>query len=220
MTLLELAELLRKHLRSLILVTLAFGLLAGVYTYMFMEDEYTSTTSIYVLTSEDDSTSLYTELNTSTLITNDVAEIMSGNRVANETATDLGLESLDAYDVSVEISDSSRIINVSVTGADPELAADIASTLVANATVIATEAMGLDSVTVIETAEVSDEPSGPNRLLYIAVALFAGFFLDVAAVIVFDMLNTKVRTEDELAELTGLPVMGRIPYVKGGGVRS
>ena len=216
MTLLELAVLLKKHLKSLIAVTLAFGIVMGVYSYLFMADEYTSTTSVYVLTDSEDSTTLYTELNTSTLITNDVAEIMQGNRVANETASDLGLESLDAFDITVEISDSSRIINVSVTGEDPELVAQVASALVENATLIATDAMGLDSVTVIEQAEVPDTPSGPNRLLYIAVALFAGFFLDVAVVIVVDMLNTKVRSDEELEELTGVPIMGRVPYVKGG----
>ena len=217
MTLLELAVLLKKHLKSLIVVTLAFGIAMGVYAYLFMADEYTSTTSIYVLVGEENSsTTLYTELNTSTLITNDVAEIMQGNRVANEVAAQLGLEDLDGFDVSVEISDSSRIINVSVTGEDPELAAQIAAAIVSSATAIATDAMGLEAVTVIEEAEVPEAPSGPNRVLYIAVALFAGFFLDVAAVIVFDMLNTKVRTEEELEELTGVPVMGRVPYVKGG----
>ena len=216
MTLLELAVLLKKHLKSLIVVTLAFGIAMGVYAYLFMADEYTSTTSVYVLAGSDDSTTLYTELNTSTLITNDVAEIMQGNRVANEVAELLGLESLDGFELSVEISDSSRIINVSVTGEDPELAAQIAAAIVSSATAIATDAMGLEAVTVIEEAEVPEQPSGPNRVLYIAVALFAGFFLDVAAVIVFDMLNTKVRTEEELEELTGVPVMGRVPYVKGG----
>ena len=220
MTLLELAQLLRKHLTSLILVTLAFGIAAGVYTYGFMDDEYTSETSVYVLIDSDDSTTLYTELNTSTLITNDVAEIMQGNRVANETATALGLEDLSGFEVSVEISDSSRIIDVAVTGTDPELAAQVAEQIVISATAIATEAMGVDAITVIEEAEVPEEPSGPNRLLYIAVALFAGFFLDVAAVIVVDMLNTKVRSEEEVEEITGVPVMGRVPYVKGGGVRS
>ncbi len=30
------------------------------------------------------------------------------------------------------------------------------------------------------------------------------------------MLNTKVRSADEVEELLGIPVIGRIPAVKGG----
>ena len=216
MTLLELVQLLRKHLTPLVLVTLAFGVVAGAYAYLLMADEYTSQTSVYVLTDSEDSTTLYTELNTSSLITNDVAEIMQGNRVANEAAAALGLEDLEGFEVSVEISDSSRIIDVAVTGTDPELAAQVATQIVESATAIATDAMGIDAITVIEEAEVPEEPSGPNRPLYVAVGLFAGFFLDVAAVIVVDMLNTKIRGDEELEELTGVPVLGRVPYVEGG----
>ena len=38
----------------------------------------------------------------------------------------------------------------------------------------------------------------------------------VAIIVVADMLNTKVRTADEVEEILGIPVIGRIPVVKGG----
>lgn len=49
-----------------------------------------------------------------------------------------------------------------------------------------------------------------------AIGLLGGLFMAVAIVVVSDMLNTKVRDEEELEELLGLPVIGRIPAVKGG----
>ena len=49
-----------------------------------------------------------------------------------------------------------------------------------------------------------------------AVALLAGLFIAIAIVVVSDMLNTKVRNADEVEELLGLPVIGRMPAVKGG----
>ena len=48
------------------------------------------------------------------------------------------------------------------------------------------------------------------------VALLAGLFVAIAIVVVSDMLNTKVRNADEVEELLGLPVIGRMPAVKGG----
>lgn len=47
-----------------------------------------------------------------------------------------------------------------------------------------------------------------------AVAFLAGLFLAVAFVVVEDMVNTRVRSQEELEELVGLPVMGRIPAMK------
>ena len=52
--------------------------------------------------------------------------------------------------------------------------------------------------------------------MYVAVALMAGLFLAVAIVVVADMLNTKVRRVEEVEELLGLPVIGRMPAMKGG----
>ncbi len=67
---------------------------------------------------------------------------------------------------------------------------------------------------VVDQAQTPESPSGPKRPLYVAVAFLAGFFLAVAFVVVEDMVNTRVRSQEELEELVGLPVMGRIPAMK------
>ena len=76
--------------------------------------------------------------------------------------------------------------------------------------------MDIQSVNVIDKAVAPVNPSGPNRPMYVAVALMAGLFLAVAIVVVADMLNTKVRRVEEVEELLGLPVIGRMPAMKGG----
>ena len=84
---------------------------------------------------------------------------------------------------------------------------------------VAREVMSVDSVNVVDSAKVPTSPSGPKRPLYIAVGLLAGLFAAVAIVVVADMLNTKVRGEEDLEELLGvpaIPVIGHIPAMKGG----
>ena len=49
MTLLELLQLLRKHLRLVIALPLVCALVMGVYSYLFMPNAYTASTSMYVL---------------------------------------------------------------------------------------------------------------------------------------------------------------------------
>ena len=219
MTLLELLHLLRKHLRLVVLLPVACALVMGVYSYLFMRNTYTASTSMYVLALNQDataSTSLSTDLSASQMISNDVSTLLTSDRALAETAEDLALEDLDDYDVSVTSETTSRVIGLTVTGPDPQTAADVANRLVANVSGIAQEVMSIESVNPIDQATAPESPSGPNRPLYVAVALMAGLFLAVAIVVVEDMLNTKVRGQEEVEELLGIPVIGRIPAMKGG----
>ena len=50
----------------------------------------------------------------------------------------------------------------------------------------------------------------------VAVAFLAGFFIAIAIIVLMDMLNTRIRSEQEAAELLGVPVIGRFPEARGG----
>ena len=218
MTLLELLHLLKKHLRLVVALPVACALAMGLYSLLFMRNAYTASTSMYVLARQDDaaaSTSLSTDLSASQMISNDVSTLLTSDRVLDETAADLGMENLDSYDVSVTSETTSRVIGLSVTGPDPQMAAAIANSMMENVSAIAQEVMSIESVNPIDDAQVPEGPSGPNRPLYVAVALMAGQFLAVAIVVVEDMLNTKVRSHEDVEELLGIPVVGRIPAMGG-----
>ena len=220
MTLLELLHLLRKHLKLVIILPLVCALAVGAYSFLGMKDSYTATTSMYVLVKGDSGTSgtnLYSDLNASQMVTNDVSTLLGSDRVVNETAKTLGLKDLDAFKTSVTSETTSRVITLSVTGSDPSEVAKVADAMAKSASDVAREVMDVSSVNIIDAAQEPTEPSGPNRKLYVAVGLLAGLFLAVAIVVVADMLNTKVRNQDEIEELLGIPVIGRFPYVRGGG---
>ena len=219
MTLLELLHLLRKHLRLVVLLPVLCAVAMGAYSCLFMGNTYTASTSMYVLARNQDAssnTSLSTDLSASQMISNDVSTLLTSDRALAQTAEDLALPDLEDYDVSVTSETTSRVIGLSVTGPDPQTAADVANRLVANVSGIAQEVMSIESVNPIDQARAPEAPSGPNRPLYVAVALMAGLFLAVAIVVVEDMLNTKVRGEEEVEELLGIPVIGRIPAMRGG----
>lgn len=220
MTLLELIELLKKHLKLVVVLPVACALVMGAYSFLFMRNTYTASTSMYVLvkanTDGTSSSSLYSDLNASQMVTNDVATLLDSDRVTNETAADLGLKDLSAYDVSVTSETTSRVINLAVTGTDATGAARVANAMAENVSSIAQEVMDVQAVNVIDEALAPDQPSGPNRPLYVAVAFLAGLFAAVAIVVLADMLNTKIRSQEELEELLGVPVIGRIPEMRGG----
>lgn len=219
MTLLELIQLLKKHIKLVIALPLLFSLVAGAFSYLRLPNTYTASTSMYVLAQNEDATSnttLYSDLSAAQMITNDVATLLESDRLVSKTASDLGLESLSGYSTSVSAETNSRVITLSVTSSNAEGAASVANKMAENVSTIAREVMNVDSVNVIDSATAPTQPSGPNRPLYVAVAFLAGLFSAVALVVLTDMLNTKIRSQEEVEDLLDIPVIGRVPVMKGG----
>ena len=217
MTLLELINLMKKQLRLMIFLPVACAVAVGAYAFLGMPNTYLATTSLYVLTGQSDSsTSLSTDLSASQLVANDITSLLKSGRVQKQVMDQVGLKSLSDYEISIESTTTSRIIEVSVSGTDPEQAAAIANAMAENTAEVSSEVMGVDAVNIVDPAVAPTSPSGPPRMLYIAVAAMGGLFLAIAIVVVSDMMNTRVRSAEDVEELIDVPVIGRIPLVKSG----
>lgn len=216
MTLLELFKLLRKHLKLVIILPVVMAIATAGVSWGLMANQYASTVSVYVLSSSEQSNaSQYNELTAGQLMANDVATLANSSIVLERTAQELGMKSLGGFEVSVDSATTTRVIEISVEGDNAEQCAQIANKLAEVLSSVAQSVMGVENVNVIDQAEVPQAPSGPPRAMYTAVAFLAGVFIAVAIVVIIDMVNTRVRTPEEAEELLGVPVIGRIPTIKG-----
>ncbi len=219
MTLLELFKLLKKHLALVVALPVVLAIATAGVSWGVLQNQYTATVSVYVLTSKDSesssNTTAYNDLTASQLMANDIATLAESATVKEKTAQSLGMDSLSGYKISVESSTTTRVIDISVTAGKADAASIVANETAAVLSTVAQEVMGVESVNVVDQAQVPSSPSGPPRTMYTAVAFLAGIFLAVAVVVVMDMLNTRVRNPEEAEELLGVPVIGRIPTIKG-----
>lgn len=219
MTLLELLTLLRKHLKLVIMLPIVCMVAMGLASVLMMNDTYTATTDMYVLASSDGSNSssaLSSDLSASQMLTNDVATLLQSDRVMTDAADQLGLPNLRGYDITVTSESTTRVITLQVTSSDAQGSANVANALADCVSNVAQEVMNVESVNVIDEAPTPEAPSGPNRILYVAVAAMAGLFAAVAIVVLMDVIDTRVRSAEDVEELLELPVIGRIPQMKGG----
>lgn len=219
MTLLELFQLLKKHIKLVIALPIIFALVTAVGSWIFLANTYTANVSMYVLANSSETqsnTSLSTDLSASQMITNDVSELIQSKRVLNQAANQLGMSEseLKGYDIKVTSSTTTRLITISVTGDTPNSAAAIANGIADTTNSVTQEIMNIEAVNVIDQAEVPTSPSGPPRTMYTAVAFLAGIFVAVAIVVLMDMINTRIRKPEEIEELLDIPVIGRIPVIK------
>lgn len=219
MTLLELLTLLRKHLKLVIMLPIVCMVAMGLASVLMMSDTYTATTDMYVLASSEGSNSssaLSSDLSASQMLTNDVATLLQSDRVMSDAADQLGLPNLRGYNITVTSESTTRVITLQVTSSDAQGSANVANALADCVSNVAQEVMNVESVNVIDEAPTPEAPSGPNRMLYVAVAAMTGLFAAVAIVVLMDVIDTRVRSAEDVEELLELPVIGRIPEMKGG----
>ncbi len=218
MTLLELFQLLRKHIKLLVVLPIVCTVAMAGVSFFMMENTYTASTSMYILARESSAggSTNYTDLSASQMLANDVATLLQSDVVQDGSAKKLGLKNLSDYKVSVSSETTSRVITLSVTGKDAEGVARVANAIAEEVSEVAQNVQMAQSVNVIDRADAPTSPSGPNRTLYVAVAFLAGLFAAVAIIVLIDMLNTRVRSSEDAEELLGISVIGRIPVLKDG----
>lgn len=216
MTLLELFQLLKKHLKLVIALPVVCAIAMGVVSFIMMDNTYTATTSMYILAKTDGGQMSYNDLSASQMLSNDIATLLDSDSVKSGAAKDLGLSDLDDYKIAVSSETTTRVITLSVTGTDAKETAKVARAMANSVSTVAQNVGAAQSINVVDEAKTPESPSGPKRLLYVAVAFLAGIFIAVAYVVLADMLNTRIRGAEEAEELLGIPVVGRIPAMKGG----
>ncbi len=216
MTLLELIHLLKRHLKLCIVLPVVCALATAVVSWAFLPNTYTSSVSLYVLTRSYDQESSLTnsDLSASQMLSDDVAQLILSNRVKTDTASNLSLKDLRDYKISVASESTTRVITISVTGQSAQNVALVANGLAETTDSVAREVMDVKAVNVIDKAVEATKPSGPNRVMYTAIAFLVGIFLVVAIVVVMDMMNTRVRNAEELEGMLEVPVIGRIPKIR------
>ncbi|WP_297210945.1 YveK family protein [uncultured Flavonifractor sp.] len=107
--------------------------------------------------------------------------------------------------------DDTEFFNIFITHPDPEIAAYLANTIAEVAPGEITSFIEGSSTKIVDFAKVPTKPSSPSVLKNTLVGILLGGFLSVAFLTVRDLLDVRVKNEEDLMEISSLPVLGRIP---------
>ncbi len=69
-------------------------------------------------------------------------------------------------------------------------------------------------VSVLNPAVAPIEPSKPNLMINVILSIFLGSILAVAVALLAELLDRRVRSEDDIVLGSGLPVLGEVTYAK------
>ncbi len=79
---------------------------------------------------------------------------------------------------------------------------------------------GANLLTIVDPAIPADQPAGPRVLLNTILAAFVGLLLAIGIAFLLDYLDDTVKSGADVEALVGVPTLGAIIRMKGGGDRS
>lgn len=79
------------------------------------------------------------------------------------------------------------------------------------------ESVEAGSVKLISQAAVTPDPVSPNVMKNTAIAALLGLVVSVGIVVLRELLDNKIKTEDDVRKYLDLPVVGVIPDYDMGG---
>ena len=205
----------------IVLVTLIFTAVSLAVSIFLVTPQYSSTTKVYVVNQTKDEKKAITtqDVQLGSLLVKDYKEIILSNKVMEEAAeksgTDLTAKEL-AKKVSVEAPKDTRIISITVQDKDPQVASDLANTVKEVSADQIKEVTKIDDVTTLEEAKAATSPSSPNIPKNGILATALGFILAVAGVVLFELLDDRVKRAEDIEETMGLVLLGVVPDTKTG----
>lgn len=205
----------------IVLVTLLFTAISLAVSIFVITPQYASTTKVYVVNQTKDEKKAITtqDVQLGSLLVKDYKEIILSNKVmedaAEKSGTGLTAKEL-AKKVSVEAPKDTRIISITVQDKDPQVASDLANTVKEISADQIKEVTKIDDVTTLEEAKAATSPSSPNIPKNGILATALGFILAVAGVVLFELLDDRVKRAEDIEETMGLVLLGVVPDTKTG----
>lgn len=213
-----------------IILIVAIAVVIGfIYSYVLLKPEYKSTTSILLAKSNtaqsDDGTITSTEITLNQKLVSTYSDLIKTEKVLTQVINNLKIDKTVEnlkQNIQVSAKDDTEIIEISVTDADSEMARRIANEAAqVFITQIAQQYYNMDNVYVVDEARAESEPYNINHIKDIIIFAAAGFFIACIYVLIANMLDTTVKSKEDIEKKLGLTVLTSIPEcdfkkVKGG----
>ena len=205
----------------IILLILIFIVIGFIYSYIFLVPEYQSITQILLAksnaTTQDGTTQGMTtsQVTLNQQLVSTYSELVKSESVLTQVKDNLKMDkSIEELrkNITVSTKDDTEIIQISVVDEDAEMAKNIANE-VANVFIeqIAKGYYAMDNVYVVDEAKVEEEPYNINHLKDLAIFGAIGFVVACVYVLIANMLDTTVKSKEDIEKKLGLTVLTTIP---------
>lgn len=220
MSLQQLFKTLKKRIVFILSISILAVLITGAISYFFLTPIYSASTQILItqqkygqnqFNAQDIETNLQL-INTYTVIIKSPAILSKVIEEMDLNTTPILLEK----NIRVNSEQNSQVVTVSVRDPNAQQAINIANT---TAEVFQKEVrtlMNIDNVNILSPAVQIKNPIPimPNPILYMIIAAIIGLMLGVGIALLVELLDTTVKTEQDIEDVLALPLLGLVSPIK------
>lgn len=226
-------QMLIKHIKFIIILTVICTVLAYIVSAFLITKQYTSNVMLYIQSNETSRDQQqnglsYSDIQVSQKLASTCQTLFTSkkmtDKILEDLKTDYNVTEFSASDIqswiTVTAVEDTSILKVSVTTSNPDLSAAVAQSLDLNAHDVYSSIVESGVVKEVVAAEVPKSHSSPNVSKNTLLGFIIGFVLGCGIVIVLEMIDTKVKPNDDLLAMYGIPMFAEIvdfeANVKGG----
>lgn len=218
----EIFGVIKKRLLLIISFIIGAALIAAIVSYFLLTPIYQSSSQFIVNQSKQDAAQeMYIDqstIRTNVELINTYNVIIKSKAILEDVVEELKLtyspEQL-AEKINVSSEENSQVVTITVKDPNPHRATEIANMTVSVFQDKIPEIMNVDNVNILSEAETALDPKPvePRPTLNIAIAIVLGAMVGVGIAFLLEYLDTKVRSENDITEKIGIPVLGVIAHI-------
>ena len=212
----DLVELMYRLLEKWAIIVLSCilgAVIACAYTLFMVTPQYTATSKLYVINSNDSAINL-SDLQIGSYLTTDYMEVFSNWHVHEMVLERLGLnysyKQLSSM-ISVSNPNDTRILYIKAVSPDPQEAKDLADTYAEVAREFIAVKMDTKQPNVFEEALLPTAPSSPNKTRNVLLGFLLGLVVSCGIIVVQFMVDDRLRSSDDIEKYVQLPTLGVMP---------
>lgn len=218
--LMEIFYVLRSRIVVILLTGMLFAMITGLCTYYFIKPVYSSTSSVYVLTSNSGIGVSFSDLQIGTSLTSDYIEMIQSPTVLETVISNLGMGDELTYKelrdcITVSNPSDTRILNLSVRYDDPRVAKALVDELAEVSSERISKIMDMDKPNIFEEGKVDIVPVSPNVKRYTLIAGIIGLLLASAIVIITHLMDDTIHSTEDIEKYLDLNTLAAIPVSEG-----
>ncbi len=212
----QLYRTLKKRVALIAIITAIAITLSGIFSFVFLTPIYQADTQILVNQEKTEQSPFSAQdIQTNLQLINTYNVIIKSPAILSIVIDELGLNTTTGalnQKITVNSVQNSQVVTIAVQDADPSEAVKIANKTAMVFQKEIVSLMKVDNVSILAKAEMAKKPSPikPNPKLNMAIAAVLGLMIGVGVAFLLEYLDTTIKTESDIEELLGLPILGVI----------
>ncbi|MBQ8617808.1 MAG: hypothetical protein IJ418_09925 [Clostridia bacterium] len=200
-------------IKYIIIAAVIGAIVAGSYAYFLLTPKYEATAKLYIMSQDDVAVSL-SDLQIGALLTMDYQEVFKTWEVHEMVRQELELDLsyVDMQDMlKVTNPEDTRLLYITVTNSDAQLATDISNAYAAAAKKFILQTMDAKEPNVFSIALVPSVATGMSNTHYVLMGFILGTAMALCVIFLHFVLDDRPRTPEDIMRAAGISTLAIVP---------